>query len=122
MKVHGKMKNGYAEAIYQKCLAIELKKAGLNFQQEVEVAIYYDGVVMGKRRVDFIIEEKIIVELKAISNLENDHLAQALDYLEANKLEIGPLFNFGSKSLQFKRLINQQKLSHSKNPANPINP
>ena len=121
MTVHRKMNAGYVETVYQKCLAIELKKAKLNFLQEVEVPIYYDEILVGKRRVDFLIEGKIIVELKALSELNDQHLAQALNYLETHNLEVGLLINFGAKSLQFKRLINQRKLKQQgENPANPI--
>lgn len=116
MKVHGKMRNGYVEAVYQRCLAIELKKLDINFLQEADIAIYYENNIVGRRRVDFLIEEKIAVELKAVSDLTDAHLAQALNYLETNQLHVGLLINFGSKSLQFKRLVNQQK----KNPANPL--
>lgn len=121
MKVHQKMKAGYVESVYQKCVAIELKKVKFDFLQEVEVPIYCDEVLVGKRRVDFLVEEKIIVELKALSELTDQHLAQALNYLETQRLEIGLLINFGTKSLQFKRLINQRKLKQQReNPANPI--
>ena len=120
MKVHGKMKNGYTEAVYQKCLAIELKRIGINFLQEADIGIYYENVVVGRRRVDFLIEDKIAVELKAVSELTDAHLAQALNYLETNRLEVGLLINFGAKSLQFKRLINQHKPVDLHNPANPI--
>ena len=120
MTVHRKMKNGYTEAVYQKCLAIELKKIGIEFLQEADIGIYYDNTIVGRRRVDFLIENKIAVELKAVSELTDTHLAQALNYLETNRLEIGLLINFGAKSLQFKRLINQHKLQGLHNPANPI--
>jgi GxxExxY protein len=109
MKVQGKMKNGYVEAVYQKCLAIKLQKASLNFQQEVDVPIHYDGIVVGRRRVDFIVEKNIIVEIKAITTSENIYLSQAINYLEAHHLSVGLLINPGSKSLQFKRLVNGQE-------------
>ncbi len=121
MKVHRAMKNGYVEAVYQKCLAIELGKADIKFQQEVEMSIYYNEVLVGKRRLDFLIEDKIAVEIKAFSELTDAHLAQAINYLETQNLETGLLITFGSKSLQFKRIINQKKLS-LKNPVHPINP
>jgi GxxExxY protein len=122
MKVHRTMKNGYPEIIYQRCLAIELKKMGLSFLQEADVAIHYENEVVGRRRVDFLIDNKITVELKAVSDLTDAHLAQALNYLEANHLEIGLLINFGAKSLQFKRLINQQKVNQINPSLNPANP
>src|SRR5215213_7014751 len=91
MKVHRTMQNGYPEIIYQRCLAIELKKIEVSFLQEAEVAIHYENIVVGKRRVDFLVRNKIAVELKAVSDLTDGHLAQALNYLEANHLEIGVL-------------------------------
>ena len=90
--------------------------------QEVEMPIYYDGISVGKRRVDFMAEEKIIVEIKALSDLTDQYLAQGLKYLETHQLETGLLINFGAKSLQFKRQINQQKLSAKNNPVNPTHP
>jgi GxxExxY protein len=123
MKVHGKMRSGYVEAVYQKCLSIEFEKSGLHFQMEVDHPIYYEGIIVGRRRVDFLIDDKIVVELKALSEFTNAHIAQALNYLETHQLEIGLLINFGAKSLQFKRLINERKLlsSQQKNPINPTN-
>lgn len=124
MKVHSKMRNGYVEAVYQKCLAIELHKTGLRFETEVDHPIYYDELVVGRRRVDFLIEEKIVVEIKALTDITDAHIAQGLNYLEVRHLEIGLLINFGAKSLQFKRLINERKLMNTKNqnPINPTNP
>jgi GxxExxY protein len=122
MKVHQKMKNGFVENVYQRCLAIEFEKKGLSFAQEREVNIFYEEIWVGKRRVDFLVEEKIVVEIKALTELTDVHLAQGLNYLEAHNLEVGLLINFGSKSLQFKRLINQHKVREQKNPANPVNP
>lgn len=109
MKVHSKMGNGYREAIYQKCLEVEFKKAGLLFSRELEVNVFYEDFIVGKRRVDFLVEEVIAVELKAITELDQENLNQALNYLEAYKKEIGLLINFGSKKLQFKRLINSKQ-------------
>ena len=106
MNVHNTIGNGFQEVIYQRCLAIELQKAGLSFEREQEKQIYYDGIEVGTRRVDFLVENKVLVELKAIIKLEDVHLAQAKNYLEAFGFEIGLLINFGSKSLEFKRLFN----------------
>jgi len=110
MKVHQKMRNGYQEKIYQACLVIELGKSGLSFSEETELPVFYDGVEVGRRRVDFLVEKKIVVEIKAVSVLTDAHLAQALNYLEVLNLEIGLLINFGAKSLEFKRLINNKLL------------
>ncbi len=108
MKVHSILGNGFQEVIYQRCLAIELSEAGLNFQREVEMTIQYRGQEVGTRRADFLVENKILVELKALTELEDVHLAQTLNYLEAYNLEIGLLINFGAKSLVFKRLHNKK--------------
>ncbi|MDI6767389.1 MAG: GxxExxY protein [Bacteroidota bacterium] len=108
MKVHSTLGNGFQEVIYQRCLAIELSEAGLNFQREIEMPIHYRWQEVGTRRADFLVEDKILVELKALIELEDVHLAQALNYLEAYNLEIGLLINFGSKSLEFKRLHNKK--------------
>lgn len=118
MKVHTKMKNGYNEGIYSKCLAIEFDKVKIKYQRELDIPVYYEEVIVGRRRVDFMVEEKVVVELKAIAELTDQNLAQALNYLECHRLEIGLLINFGAKSLQFKRLINQERGLHQKHPAN----
>jgi GxxExxY protein len=110
MKVHASMGNGFQEVIYQRCLAIEMQKQGLGFARELEMSIYYDGIDVGIRRVDFFVEDVIMVELKAIINLEDVHLAQAMNYVEAYKMEIGLLINFGARSLQFKRVHNNKIL------------
>lgn len=106
MKVHGKIGNGFQEVIYQRCLAIELQKEGLGFAREIEHPVYYDGVEVGTRRADFIIEGKITLELKAVINLEDVHLAQARNYVVAYDYPQGLLINFGAKSLQYKLLFN----------------
>ena len=110
MTVHNTLGNGFQEVIYQRALAIEFKKNELAFERELEMPIYYDDHEIGTRRVDFFVEKKVMVELKAITNLEDVHMAQAINYLEAYNLEIGLLINFGAKSLQFKRLINSEHL------------
>jgi len=112
MQVHNTLGNGFQDVIYQRCLAIELEKAGLAFARESEQPIYYSGLNVGTRRADFIIEEKIMVELKALINLEDVHLAQAKNYLVAYKLPVGLLLNFGSNSLQVKKVFNN-KMSES---------
>ncbi len=111
MKVHSTLGNGFQEVIYQRALAIEMAKTGLDFQREQEMPIYYDQQQIGTRRVDFLVEDKVMVELKAITALEDVHLAQAINYLEAYGLEVGLLINFGSKSLQFRRLINSKHVN-----------
>ncbi|MBN8705511.1 MAG: GxxExxY protein [Bacteroidetes bacterium] len=106
MKVHNSLGNGFQEVIYQRCLAIELEKAGLLFGREIEQDIFYDGTLVGTRRADFVIENEIIVELKAVINLEDVHLAQAKNYVVAYDKPLGLLINFGAKSLQFKKIFN----------------
>lgn len=114
MKVHSTLGNGFQEVIYQRCLGIEMQKQGLGFARELEMAIYYEGIEVGTRRVDFLVADLIMVELKALSKLEDVHLAQALNYLEAYKLETGLLINFGAKSLEYKRITNEYKLATQK--------
>jgi len=106
MKVHSTLGNGFQEVIYQRALAIEMEKNGLSFLREMEMEIFYDQIQIGTRRVDFFVEDKIMVELKALIKLEDVHLAQAMNYCQAYNLPIGLLINFGSKSLQFKRVYN----------------
>lgn len=110
MKVHSTLGNGFQEVIYQRALAIEFKKQELKFEREMEMSIYYEGVNIGTRRVDFFVEDFVMVELKAVIKLEDVHLAQAINYLEAYKMEIGLLINFGAKSLEFKRIHNNKLL------------
>jgi GxxExxY protein len=106
MKVHKTLGPGFQEVIYQRCLAVELKRAGLEFHREQEHTIYYEGINVGTRRADFVIENKIVVEIKALVNLEDVHLAQAKNYVVAYNFPNGLLINFGSQSLQYKLLFN----------------
>lgn len=108
MKVHSTLGNGFQEVIYQRALAIEMSLSGLEFQREMEMPIFYRDKQIGTRRVDFFVEDEIMVELKAIIQLEDVHLAQAINYLEAYNMKTGLLINFGSKSLTFKRLFNKK--------------
>jgi GxxExxY protein len=112
MKVHSVLGNGFQEVIYQRALAIEMDKQKLNYVRELEMDIFYEGVQIGTRRVDFFVENKIMVELKALIELEDVHLAQAMNYCQAYNLPIGLLLNFGSKSLEFKRVYN---VNHAEN-------
>jgi GxxExxY protein len=106
-EVHKFFGNGFQEVIYQRALAYEMQMAGLEFAREIEQDIFYKELEepIGTRRADFVVEGKVLVELKAIIQLEDVHLAQALNYLKAYKLEVGLLINFGSKSLTFKRIV-----------------
>jgi len=113
MKVHNILGNGFQEVIYQRCLAIELTKAGLNFGREVEQEIFYEGELVGTRRTDFVVENKIIVELKAIISLEDVHLAQAKNYVVAYDFARGLLINFGAKSLEYKLIFNSKSYPNS---------
>ncbi|MEQ8577787.1 MAG: GxxExxY protein [Balneola sp.] len=117
--VHSFLGNGFQEVIYQRALSHEFQKAGLSFQREIEQQIYYKDVPkpIGTRRADFVVENKVLVEVKAVIELEDVHIAQALNYLKAYKLEVGLLINFGSKSMTFKRLVlTQDKSVKSSNP------
>lgn len=108
MTVHKALGNGFQEVIYQRALAIEMNLSGIAFNREFEMTIFYREEQIGTRRVDFLVEGIISVELKAITVLEDVHFAQAINYLEAYNLEIGLLINFGEKSLNFKRLTNKK--------------
>ena len=105
--VHSFLGNGFQEVIYQRALAWEMYQRDLEFAREIEQDIYYKDLPepIGTRRADFVVEGKVLVEIKAIIQLEDGHLAQALNYLKAYKLDVGLLINFGSKSLTFKRLV-----------------
>ncbi|UFH45609.1 GxxExxY protein [Flavobacterium galactosidilyticum] len=106
MEVHKTLGNGFQEVIYQRALEIEMHAMGLNYQREFEMDIFYKKERIGGRRVDFFVENCIMVELKALIQMEDVHMAQAMNYLEAYNVEIGLLINFGAKSLQFKRVHN----------------
>jgi GxxExxY protein len=108
MIVHKILGNGFQEVIYQRALAIEMNLAGISFNREFEMPIFYRQKHIGTRRVDFLVEDLISVELKAMTKLEDVHFAQAINYLEAYNLEIGLLINFGESSLNFKRLTNKK--------------
>ncbi len=105
MRVHTELGCGFQEVIYQRALEIELQEAGMEYRREFEMPIRYKGQFIGGRRVDFLISG-ISVELKALTQLEDVHLAQAMNYLEAYELKTGLLINFGAKKLQFHRLTN----------------
>ena len=106
MTVHSKLGNGFQEVIYQRRMAIELTKAEVSFEREKEQTIYYDGIDVGTRRADFIIENNLVVEIKAIISLEDVHLAQAKNYTVAYDFPLGLLINFGSRSLEHKLIFN----------------
>lgn len=112
MKVHSTLGNGFQELIYQRALAIEFSYEKLNYSREHEMQIFYRNEEIGTRRVDFFVDDIVMVELKAISHLEDVHLAQAMNYLQAYHLPVGLLINFGAKSMEFKRVYN---LSHPSN-------
>ncbi|MBN2173033.1 MAG: GxxExxY protein [Bacteroidales bacterium] len=117
MRVHSALGNGFQEVIYQRAMEIEMADNGISFSREYEMPVYYKNQQIGTRRVDFLVEGNISVELKALIMLEDVHLAQAINYLEAYDLEVGLLINFGAKSLDFKRLNN--KKFNQKNQGNP---
>ncbi len=114
IEVHKRLGNGFQEVIYQRALEIEMRLASLQFEREMNMPVFYRQEQIGTRRVDFFVENKIMVEIKAIIKLEDVHLAQAMNYLEAYKMEIGLLLNFGAKSLEFKRVHNNKILNHDR--------
>lgn len=107
-RVHNTLGCGFQEVIYQRAMELEFKAMNLAHAREFEMPIYYMNQQIGTRRVDFLVQEKISVELKALTKLEDVHLAQAINYLEAYNLEIGLLINFGSKRLEFHRFTNKK--------------
>lgn len=109
MEVHKYLGNGFQEVVYQRALSIELNMQGINHIREQEMSLQYKGYDIGSRRVDFFIEDKIMLEIKAVKELEDVHLVQAINYLEAYGMQIGLLINFGSTSLQFKRVMKPKK-------------
>jgi len=110
MEVHKALGNGFQELIYQRCLAIEFDKARLSYGREVEQPIFYRGVEVGTRRADFIVGNRVVVELKALTALEDVHIAQAKNYVVAYNFEIGLLINFGATRLQYKRIFNDKNI------------
>jgi GxxExxY protein len=106
MKIHKTLGPGFQEVIYQRCLAMEFQDAGLNFVRELEHAIFYRGVEVGTRRADFVVDNKVVVEIKAMVNLEAVHIAQAKNYTVAYDFPKGLLINFGAQSLQYKLMFN----------------
>ena len=108
LEVHKILGNGFQEVIYQRALDSELENYKLLVAREIEMAVSYKGKIIGNRRVDFLINNLICVEIKALIQLEDVHLAQALNYLEAFNLEVGLLINFGATSLEIKRLFNKK--------------
>ena len=120
MTVHSALGNGFQEVIYQRALEIEMADQGIPFSREHVMPIYYKGQHIGTRRVDFLVGNVVSVELKAIIQLEDVHLAQAINYLEAYDLEVGLLINFGARSLEFKRVTNKQ--FNQKNQRTPKTP
>ncbi len=109
IEVHKTMGNGFQEVVYQRSLAIELQNAGLLFEREIEQTLFYKSFDVGSRRADFIVGGKVVVELKAVVKLEDVHLAQAKNYLVAYNYDIGLLLNFGSASLEYKRIFKSTK-------------
>jgi GxxExxY protein len=116
MKVHNVLGSGFLEIIYQKALAIEMRKAGLAFEQEREFSIFYDGHLIGSRRVDFFVANVLMLELKARPQVEDIHKNQAINYLEVHGIADGLLINFGAASLEFKRVYNKKLVKPGENP------
>lgn len=108
MRVHSELGNGFQEVIYQRSLAIEFQEENIRYVRELTMPLFYKNKEVGLRRVDFLVEDKVLVELKAVSEIGNTHYNQVLNYLTAYKLEVGLLINFGESSLNFKRFINSR--------------
>ena len=108
MKVHNTLGNGFQEVVYQRSLAIEMERAGLDFGREVEQTIYYEGIEVGTRRADFTVANRVVVELKALIAIEDVHIAQAKNYVVAYGFPIGLLINFGARKLEYRRIFNDK--------------
>ncbi|MFW5658750.1 MAG: GxxExxY protein [Bacteroidota bacterium] len=106
MEVHRHLGTGFQEVIYQRSLEIEMRDQGIRYIREFEMPVKYKQHEVGIRRVDFLVDDGLLVEIKAIKALEDVHLAQAKNYLEAYDLRDGLLINFGAQSLEYKRLYN----------------
>jgi GxxExxY protein len=104
IRVHTELGSGFQELIYQRALAIEMDRENISYAREVAMPVHYGGHIIGERRVDFLVEKVVSVEIKAVARLEPVHLAQAKNYLEAFRLDVGLLINFGESRLVFKRL------------------
>ncbi|HEY2727769.1 MAG TPA: GxxExxY protein [Parafilimonas sp.] len=114
MFVHSALGNGFPEIVYQRALAIEFSLVNIEYHKEFSLPVYYKEIHIADRRVDFLVENKISVEIKAVIKLDNACLAQGINYLEADNLEVGMLINFDASSLEWKRLFNK-KYKHSSN-------
>ena len=117
MKVHRSLGAGFLESVYANALAHELGKAGISYQRETAINVVYDNTVVGEFRSDFQVENKLIIELKAVEALSPVHEVQVVNYLTATNLNAGLLINFGSSSLQFKR---KHRRKHQAPPESPI--
>ena len=113
MAVHRALGTGFQEVIYQRSLAVEMEEKKLLFARELEMPVSYKGVQVGTRRVDFLVADTVLVELKAVSELNDSHHAQIINYLEAYQLEVGLLINFGETSLKYKRFLKNQPRAQS---------
>ncbi len=113
MEVHNQMGNGFQEVVYQRALSIELRLNGIEHERELEMPLEYKGYNVGTRRVDFFIENSVMVEIKAIENLEGVHKAQAINYCEAYNITDGLLLNFGAERLQYHRVFNKKLKSRT---------
>ena len=106
VKVHKSLGPGFLESIYENAVSLELKNRGINFEKQKEIKVYYDGQEIGLLRLDLVVENEIIVELKTIKEFEDIHLAQLMSYLKAANLKIGLLLNFAKPVLKIKRVVN----------------
>lgn len=105
-KVSNTLGNGFLEKVYQNALFYELTKSGLNVKQQYPLEVFYEDKVVGEYFADLLVENKIILELKAIKALDDIHLAQILNYLKACDMNFGLLINFGTPRVEIKRVVN----------------
>ena len=114
-EVHQQLKFGFQEKVYQNAMIVEFGKRKILFEPEKEMDIIYKGVLVGQRRVDFLVANTILVEIKSVSLLDNNHLAQAINYLEVFNLEVGLLINFGASKLEYRRVVHPRLITRNKN-------
>lgn len=107
INVHNKIGPGFVEKIYCNILSYEFKKAELKFEREAEIKVKYEGLEFGHQRVDFLIEDKIIIEVKSVQEINDIHQAQLLSYLRTSNIKVGLILNFAKSRLEIKRLVNR---------------
>jgi GxxExxY protein len=103
--VYNEIGHGFLESVYNNCMFLALTKTGMSVRREVPVPVYFRGQDVGQFKADLVVEGSVLIELKAVQNLDRTHEAQVMNYLRATELEVGLLLNFGSPKPQFRRIV-----------------